>query len=47
MDNKKIKRILEIVIYVLTCIASFVGGQASAKNGYVDLFGKSQIEIHK
>ena len=40
MDSKKVKKIIEIVIYVLTAIASFVGGQASARNSVVDLFNK-------
>lgn len=40
MKNVNWKKVLRLVIEVLTVVASFVGGQASAQNGLVDLFSK-------
>lgn len=40
MEVKKVKKIIELVVYILTAIASFIGGQASAKNGFVDMFNR-------
>ena len=34
------KRILELVAALATMIASFIGGQAAAQNGYIDVFNK-------
>jgi hypothetical protein len=30
----KIKKIIELIIVLLTAVASFIGGNVSAKNGY-------------
>lgn len=40
------KRILELIAALATMIASFIGGQAAAQNGVVDMFNKYQIENH-
>ena len=40
------KRILELIAALATMIASFIGGQAAAQNGYCDLFNKYNIENH-
>ncbi|MGN0447058.1 MAG: hypothetical protein ACI4GC_00770 [Acutalibacteraceae bacterium] len=42
MSNSKPnwKRILELVAALATMIASFIGGQAAAQNGYIDIFQK-------
>lgn len=40
------KRILELIAALATMIASFIGGQAAAQNGYCDLFNKYKIENH-
>lgn len=34
------KKIIDLVIVLLTAIGSFIGGQASAQNDIVDIFGK-------
>lgn len=34
------KKIIDLVIVLLTAIGSFIGGQASAQNGVVDMFDK-------
>lgn len=34
------KKIIDLVIVLLTAIGSFIGGQASAQNGLVDIFEK-------
>ena len=34
------KRILELIAALATMIASFIGGQAAAQNGYIDIFDK-------
>lgn len=38
------KRIIELIIAILSVIGSFLGGQVLAQNGYVDLFDKCKIE---
>jgi hypothetical protein len=40
------KRIIEFVIVILTTIASFIGGNVSAKNGY-KLSNMIQNEVRK
>lgn len=40
------KRIMELIAALATMIASFIGGQATAQNGVIDLFNKYQIENH-
>lgn len=47
MNVKKWKRLIELTIAILSVIASFFGGQLSAKNGYIDVFNKYQIERSK
>lgn len=44
MSNSKPnwKRILELIAALATMIASFIGGQATAKTGMVDIFNKYQ-----
>ena len=44
MDKSKTKKVLEFLAYIITLIASFVGGQASAHNDIIDLFNKCNIE---
>lgn len=34
------KKILELIAALATLIASFIGGQAAAQNGYIDIFDK-------
>lgn len=34
------KKIIDLIIVLLTAIGSFIGGQASAQNGVVDIFNK-------
>lgn len=43
MDKKRAKRIIQLIIAILSVIGSFLGGQAAAENGHVDLFNKYQI----
>lgn len=38
------KKIIDLVIVILTAIGSFIGGQASAQNGLIDMFNKQKIE---
>ena len=40
------KRICELIAALATLIASFIGGQAAAQNGVIDMFNKYQIENH-
>lgn len=43
MENKNPqtwKKIIDLVIVLLTAIGSFIGGQASAQNDVIDIFGK-------
>ena len=43
----KWKKVVEFAIALLTLIGSFLGGQASAQNGIIDIFGKNpKIENH-
>ncbi len=45
MSNKpNWKKIIEAIIAILTVIGSFIGGQAAAQNGIVDLFNKCKVE---
>lgn len=39
------KKIIELVIVILTAIGSFIGGNASAKNGFHIFKKVQQIEI--
>lgn len=34
------KKIIDLIIVLLTAVGSFLGGQASAQNGIVDVFDK-------
>lgn len=34
------KKIIDLIIVLLTAIGSFIGGQASAQNDVVDIFNK-------
>lgn len=38
------KKIIDLIIVLLTAIGSFIGGQASAQNGVIDLFNNQKIE---
>lgn len=38
------KRIFEFLAALATMIASFIGGQAAAQNGVIDMFNKCNIE---
>lgn len=43
MENKNPqtwKKVIDLIIVLLTAIGSFIGGQASAQNDVIDLFGK-------
>lgn len=40
------KRLMQFIAALATMIASFVGGQATAQNGVIDMFNKNQIENH-
>jgi hypothetical protein len=43
------KKIIDLVIVLLTAIGSFIGGQASAQNNIVDIFSKypkSEISLN-
>lgn len=43
MENKNPKtwkKIIDLIIVLLTAIGSFIGGQASAQNDVVDIFDK-------
>lgn len=42
MDKKRAKRIIQLIIAILSVIASFISGQATAQNGQIDLFNKFQ-----
>lgn len=43
----KWKKVVEFTIALLTLIGSFLGGQASAQNGVIDIFNKHpKIEHH-
>lgn len=34
------KKVIDLIIVLLTAIGSFIGGQASAQNDVVDIFNK-------
>lgn len=34
------KKIIDLIIVLLTAVGSFLGGQVSAQNGIVDIFDK-------
>lgn len=34
------KKIIDLIIVLLTAIGSFIGGQASAQNDVIDIFNK-------
>lgn len=36
------KKIIDLVIVILTAIGSFIGGQASAQNDIIDIFNKCE-----
>ncbi len=38
------KRICELIAALATMIASFIGGQAAAQNGVIDIFNSQKIE---
>lgn len=38
------KKVIDLIIVLLTAIGSFIGGQASAQNGIIDMFNKQKIE---
>ena len=38
------KKVIDLIIVLLTAIGSFLGGQASAHNGVIDMFNKQKIE---
>ncbi len=44
--ERNLKWWIKLIIQVLTVIASFIGGQASAKSGLIDMF-HTQIENSK
>lgn len=39
-DPRTWKKIIDLIIVLLTAVGSFLGGQASAQNGIVDIFDK-------
>lgn len=44
MEKPNWKKIIELIIAILSVIGSFLGGQALAQNGHLDLFNKCQTE---
>lgn len=38
------KKVIDLIIVLLTAIGSFIGGQVSAQNGVIDMFNKQKIE---
>lgn len=36
------KKVIDLIIVLLTAIGSFIGGQASAKNDVIDIFNKTE-----
>lgn len=34
------KKVIDLIIVLLTAIGSFIGGQASAQNNFIDIFDK-------
>lgn len=47
MDRKKWQQAIKLIIAILSVIGSFLGGQATAKNGIIDTFSKYQIQKTK
>lgn len=43
----KPRRIIELIIALLSVIGSFIGGQVSAKNNVVDIFKTQKVECHE
>lgn len=37
------KKIIELIIAILSVIGSFLGGQALAENGHVDIFNRYEV----
>lgn len=48
MSSKPInwKKVVEFLVALLTLIGGFLGGQAAAKNGVIDLFNKQNVECY-
>lgn len=44
MQSKKWAKIIKLIIAILSVIGSFLGGQATAENGHIDLFNKCKIQ---
>lgn len=44
MQSKKWAKITKLIIAILSVIGSFLGGQAAAENGHIDLFNKCKIQ---
>lgn len=44
MQSKKWSKIVKLIIAILSVIGSFLGGQAAAENGNIDLFNKCKIQ---
>lgn len=44
MNKKQWQRLIKLVIAILSVIGSFLGGQAAAENGHIDLFDKCKIQ---
>lgn len=44
MDKKKCQQVIKLIIAILSVIGSFLGGQAAAKNGHIDIFDKCKIQ---
>lgn len=38
------KKVIDLLIVLLTAIGSFIGGQATAQNDIVDIFGKYETK---
>lgn len=36
------KKVIDLIIVLLTAIGSFIGGQASAQNDIIDLFNETE-----
>lgn len=44
MNKKQWQRLIKLVIAILSVIGSFLGGQAAAENGQIDIFDKCKIQ---
>lgn len=40
------KKVVEFLVALLTLVGSFLGGQATARNGLIDLFNTQNVECH-